>query len=290
VLVTGASGLLGGRLAELLSAWHEVVAAKHHAAVPTGLETVDLDILSRGSLAAALDHARPDVVVHSAALADADRCQADPDLARRANTEATAEIARLCHARGVRLIAISTDLVVRGTQAWSREDDPGEPLLVYGRTKVDAEEAVGREAPDAAIVRVALVTGQGFGPRATATEAIAWALAESRPLLLFTDQFRTPVDTGSVADGLLRLIARPLSGRFHLGGPERLSRHELGLRVADVLGIAPEGIAAVTQATLPLGAPRPADASLDSSRARAELGWTPRALDDAIRDSRPRAL
>src|SRR5262249_19672732 len=186
-------------------------------------------------------------IVHSAALADADRCEADPDLARRANTEASAEIARLCHARGVRLIAISTDLVVPGFLAWNREDDPAEPLLVYCRTKVDAEETVRREAPDAAVVRVALVSGRGFGPRATATEAIAWALAEGRPLRLFTDQFRTPVDTASIADALLRLIARPLSGRFHLGGPERLSRHELGLRVADVLGIPAESIEAAPQ-------------------------------------------
>ena len=57
-----------------------------------------------------------------------------------------------------------------------------------------------------------------------------------------------------------------------------------------MLGIPAEGIEAVTQAALPLAAPRPADASLDSGRARAELGWTPRPLDDAIRDSRPRAL
>jgi dTDP-4-dehydrorhamnose reductase len=103
---------------------------------------------------------------------------------------------------------------------------------------------------------------------------------------LFTDQFRTPIDAASVADALLRLVERPLAGRFHLGGPERLSRHELGLRIARVLGLDAGGIEATTQAALPLGAPRPADASLDSRRARAELGWAPRALDDAIRDSR----
>ena len=286
MLVTGASGLLGGRLAELLAAHHEVVAGRHHAAVPAGLPTVDLDLLSPASLVSALESARPEVVVHAAALADADRCQAEPDLARRANVDASAEVARLCHARGARLIAISTDLVASGERAWIREDDPAEPKLVYGRTKLAGEEAVLATAPGAAVVRVALVLGRGFGPRATASEGIARALSAGRRLALFTDQFRTPIDAASVADALLRLIERPLAGRFHLGGPERLSRHELGLRVARVLGLPDSGIEAATQAALPLGAPRPADASLDSRRARAELDWAPRALDDAIRDSR----
>jgi dTDP-4-dehydrorhamnose reductase len=284
--VTGASGLLGGRLAELLAAHHDVVATRHRGAVPDGLPAVLLDLLSPASLAAAVESARPEVVVHSAALADADRCQAEPELARRTNIDASAALARLCHARGARLIAISTDLVLSSARPWAREDDPAEPTLVYGRTKLESEDAVLAEAPDAAVVRVALVLGRGFGPRATASEAVAWALARGRALRLFTDQFRTPIDAASVADALVRLIDRPLAGRFHLGGPERLSRHELGLRVARVLGLPAGGIETTTQAALPPGARRPSDTSLDSRRARAELDWAPRALDDAIRDSR----
>jgi dTDP-4-dehydrorhamnose reductase len=290
VLVTGASGLVGGRLAELLAAHHEVVATRHHAPVPVGLPAVDLDFLSPDSLSAALEGTHPDVVVHGAALADADRCEAEPDLAHRLNVEASAELARLSHARGARLIAISTDLVLPGDRPWVREDDPVHPRLVYGRTKLEGEEVVLREAPEAAVVRIALVLGRGFGPRATASEAVAWALAAGRRLRLFTDQFRTPVDVDSIADAVLRLIDRPLAGRFHLGGAERLSRHALGLRIARVLGLPEDGIEAITQAAAPLGVPRPAEASLDTRRARAELGWEPRALDDAIRDSRRAAL
>jgi dTDP-4-dehydrorhamnose reductase len=73
---------------------------------------------------------------------------------------------------------------------------------------------------------------------------------------------------------------------FHLGGPERLSRHELGLRVAAVLGLDPSPIQAVRQSELAFDAPRAADASLDSSHARDTLGWEPRPLDEAIRSGR----
>jgi len=127
------------------------------------------------------------------------------------------------------------------------------------------------------------VIGRGFGPRTTATEAITAALVAGRRPRLFEDQYRTPIDPDSVADAVARVVERSAAGRFHLGGAERISRYELGQRVARVLGL-PANIEGTSQAEQ--GVPRPAEASMDSSRARRELGWEPRPLDDAIRDGR----
>jgi dTDP-4-dehydrorhamnose reductase len=115
---------------------------------------------------------------------------------------------------------------------------------------------------------------------------VAWALRAGSGVRLFTDQYRTPVDATSVAGALLALLRVGGEGRYHLGGPERVSRHELGLRVADNLGLSAAGIEAVSQAEVSIGAARPADVSLDSSRARRELGFAPRALEEAIREGR----
>jgi dTDP-4-dehydrorhamnose reductase len=285
--VTGASGLLGGRLAELLASGHDVTAVRHRAPVPEGLAVVDADLLAPEALGPLLDRVRPDAVVHSAALADADACERNPALARRANVDLSLGLARACRARGVRLVALSTDLVLAGDRAWTGEDVPAAPLLLYGRTKLDGESAILADHAEAAVLRVALVLGRGFGPRTTASEGVASALAAGRPVRLFTDQFRTPIDPESLADAIARVLARTVSGRFHVGGAERLSRHEIGVRVARVLDLPVQGIEAVTQASHPLaGAPRPADVSLDCGRARRELGWEPRPLDDAIRESR----
>lgn len=287
MLVTGASGLLGGRLADLLARGHDVTAVRHRAPVPPGLAVVDADLLAPDALGPLLDRARPDAVVHSAALADPDACERDPDLARRANVLLSLDLARACRARGVRLVALSTDLVLAGDRAWTSEDVPAAPLLLYGRTKLDGESAILAEDAEATVLRVALVLGRGFGPRTTASEGLASALAAGRPVRLFTDQFRTPIDPESLADAIARVLARTVSGRFHIGGSERSSRHEIGLRVARVLGLPLQGIEAVTQASYPAaGVRRPADVSLDCGRARRELGWEPRALDDAIRESR----
>jgi dTDP-4-dehydrorhamnose reductase len=287
VLVTGAAGLLGGRVAALVARRFDVVAARHRAAPPAGLADVELDLLDPASLAGALERSRCDAVVHCAAQSNPDRCEEEPGPAERLNAEATAELARACHRHGLRLVALSTDLVFAGDRAFAREEDATGPPLVYGRTKLDGEVAALAEAPDTAVLRVALVAGRGHGTKGTSTESVAWALRAGRPLRLYTDQIRTPVDSASVAEAVVRVLERPLSGRFHLGGRERVSRYELGLRVAAVLGLNAEGIAPVTTAEMPQAGRRPLDSSLDISRARRELGWEPRGLDEAIRDGRP---
>jgi dTDP-4-dehydrorhamnose reductase len=195
-------------------------------------------------------------------------------------------LGRLCRDRGLRLVALSTDLVFRGDRAPLREDDPADPPSVYGRTKLLGEEAVLAACPSAAVARVALTLGRGHGTRGTSTESVLWALRKGDSVRLFTDEYRTPVDPESVADALVRLLERGGSGRFHLGGPERLSRHALGLRVARAFGLPDSGIVPGLQADHAGPDPRAADVSLDSTRARRELGWEPRPIDDAIRESR----
>jgi dTDP-4-dehydrorhamnose reductase len=287
VLVTGAAGLLGGRVAALVARRFDVVAARHRAAPPAGLADVELDLLDPASLAGALERSRCDAVVHCAAQSNPDRCEEEPGPAERLNAEATAELARACHRHGLRLVALSTDLVFAGDRAFAREEDATGPPLVYGRTKLDGEVAALAEAPDTAVLRVALVAGRGHGTKGTSTESVAWALRAGRPLRLYTDQIRTPVDSASVADAVVRALERPVVGRFHLGGPERVSRYELGLRVAAVMGLSAEAIAPVTTTEMPQVGRRPLDTSFDSSRARRELGWEPRGLEEAIRDGRP---
>jgi dTDP-4-dehydrorhamnose reductase len=286
VLVTGAGGLVGGRLATLLSARFAVVAGWHTAPPPAGLPEVQVDLLSTPALEVALKKARPDGVVHAAALADADWCEREPGLAERMNVGVSEALAALCEKRGTRLVVVSTDLVFSGDRAFVGETDTPRPILVYGRTKLKGEEAALARAPGAAVVRVALVHGRGHGRRASASEAIAWRLRAGEPVALFTDQYRTPVDAQSVAAGLEGLLLGAASGIFHFGGPERLSRHALGLRVAEVLGLPAHLIRPALQAELPLPAPRPADVSLDCRRAGELLGWKPRSVDDGIREGR----
>jgi dTDP-4-dehydrorhamnose reductase len=274
--------MLAGRLASDTI----VVAGRHHARVPPGIETVALSLSSRSSIDQAVDRARPDAIVHCAALANADRCESEPPLAHEINVAAPSYIARTCRRRGIRLIALSTDLVFAGDSAPFNERDLARPILAYGRTKRLGEQAVLAEASDSVVVRVALIHGRGFGRGGTSSETVLWTLRAGRPMFCFTDQYRTPIDGESVAEAILRLLQGAQSGLFHLGGADRVSRYELALRVANLFRLQEELVRPVSQSSSPMGARRPADVSLVSDRARRELGWEPRPLEVGILESR----
>jgi len=224
--------------------------------------------------------------VHAAVLSRAEDCETRPDEAERVNARLPGLVADACRERGLRLVALSTDLVFSGDRPFASERDTAGPLNLYGRTKLAGEEAVLRGCPEAAVARVALVLGCGHGPRATSSEQVLRALRARRPITLYVDEYRTPVDPESVADAVARLLARAGSGVYHLGGPERISRHELGRRVARAFDLSDEGLLAGSQADHTGPDRRAPDVSLDSSRARRELGWEPRPLEAAIRKSR----
>jgi dTDP-4-dehydrorhamnose reductase len=286
LLITGASGLLGGRLAELLSREFEVVAALHRSPPPQGLAGVALDLASPESLERAVAEAGAEAVVHAAALADPEACHRDPALAFRINAEPCAALARLARRLGLHVVGLSTDLVFDGAAPGRREDDAPSPGLVYGRSKRQGETAL-LESGCAAVARVALVCGRGHGPRGTASEAVAWRLGRGEAVRLFTDQFRTPVDPESVAEAVGRILRGRHRGVFHLGGAERLSRFELGRRTASALGLDGRGLLPVEHGQEPLAPPRPADVSLDIAATTARLGWRPRPLEAALRQGRP---
>jgi dTDP-4-dehydrorhamnose reductase len=286
ILITGASGLLGGRLSLLLSSDHQIVGLTRSRPAPEGISSVSADLNDGAAVAAALEQARPDAVVHCAALADAEVCEREPERAFRENLAATTQLAGACRSRGTRLVAISTDLVFEGGQAFSSETSEARPLTVYGRSKLAAEEVTLRTSPDSVVLRVALVNGLGHGPRLTASESVARQLRKGEPITLYEDEWRTPVDPESVAQALRAVLRRrEAGGRFHIAGAERLSRTGLGEIVARAFGLDASLILRAPQSSH-RGAPRPADVSLGITRAREELGFSPRSLEAAVREGR----
>ncbi|MCL4821571.1 MAG: sugar nucleotide-binding protein [Vicinamibacteria bacterium] len=288
VLVTGAGGLLGGALCqELATLGLLVTAGIRSAPAPTGFPTARYDLERPETASPALAASRAEVVIHCAALADADACERDPGRARSLNVEATVALAEACARAGARLAFVSTDLVfgAESDPGLRSEDYPARPLSAYGRTKL-AAEGIALRVRGNAVFRVALVTGRGHGPRGSATEAVAWALGAGRPLRLFDDQYRTPVDPRSLARLFASWAAGAHDGLFHAGGPERVSRLELGRRVATTLGLPVERIAAAGQDDVPALAARPKQAAMDSGRARRLFGWEPEPLLAAIRAGR----
>jgi dTDP-4-dehydrorhamnose reductase len=184
-----------------------------------------VDLADATALAAWLARARPEVVLHAAALSSIVGCERDAALALRVNAHAAAT---LC-AHAARVVFVSTDLVFAGDRAPYAPGDAPRPLSVYGRTKARGEEAVLRTARGL-VVRLPLLFGPSFDGRRGATDMIRAAAAEGRAVTLFTDEYRTPLHVDDAAQTLLDLAAGEQAGVMHLAGRERVSRSELGQR------------------------------------------------------------
>jgi dTDP-4-dehydrorhamnose reductase len=285
ILITGASGLLGPYLlrewgsARGVAAWS---GSRQGEFFGVPLRTVDLG--DPDGVARAFRQAQPDVVVHAAARARVADCFGDPQGAHRVNVGGTATLASLCVLTGARLVFVSTDLVFDGERAPYREEDAALPLSVYGKTKLEAEAAV-RALPGGVVVRVSLLYGPSLlsGRPSFFDDQVA-ALRAGRPLTLFRDEWRTPLDLDTAAKALLAVARSDVTDVVHVGGPERLSRLEMGGRLTQFLGVDGADIAAVERAQAPAAEPRPRDVSLDSSHWRRlfpALPWP--SWDEAMR-------
>jgi dTDP-4-dehydrorhamnose reductase len=269
ILVTGASGQLGGYLLRRLSGHRLTVIAwsGSHRGECFGSVLQPVDLSNPDAVRTAFREAKPEVVLHAGALARISNCHRDPDLARRINTDGSALLADLAAESGARLLLVSTDLVFDGERGCYREEDPAAPLSVYGRSKADAEAAV-LAVPRGVVARLSLLYGPSVVGRPSFFDEQVAALRAGRPVTLFADEWRTPLALSAAAEALVTLAQSDCTGLFHLGGPERLSRLEMGQRLAGFLGVSASTIVAVNRADAPSPEPRPRDTSLDSSRWR----------------------
>lgn len=285
-LVTGASGVLGGYvLRELGSRRWPVAAWTGRRAWDVGeVRARPVDLRDRDAVVCAFAEARPDAVLHLAARSSVADCHRDPAAARAVNAAGTALLADLAERTRARLVHVSTDLVFDGEEAPYAESATPAPLSVYGRTKREGELALAGR-PRQLTVRVSLLYGPSLGgSRGSFFDTQCQALRRGGPLPLFVDEWRTPLDLPTAAQALVALAASDVEGVLHLGGPERLSRWEMGRRLAAVLDLDSSSLVAAPRAAVPAAEPRPRDVSLDSSRCRGlfpQLPWP--GFEEAVR-------
>jgi len=206
----------------------------------------------------------------------AERTQAIIYTAHRAADRAVAvdgaqAAASAAAALGARFLYISTDQVFDGERAPYAETAPAQPLLPHGRLKLEAEVMVKDSCPGAVILRSSLLVGIS-GDRVYPPYE-GYQLSAGLPVDAYADEWRTPVLADDVAHAAWDLVLGEVSGTFHVGGPERLSRHEMAMKLCAILGY---DAGLVRPAQRPTD--RPKDTSLDARRLTGLLGWSPRAI------------
>ena len=274
IVITGATGTLGRAFAR---------TCERRGLSYSLTRRQDMDVAEPDSVTRLLDAITPWAVINTAGYVRVDDAERERDACFRENARGPAHLAEACARRGVRLATFSSDLVFDGTKgAPYVEDDPPNPLNVYGESKVEAERRVLEIMPSALVVR----TSAFFGPwdaHNFVTVALR-VLASGEPFVAASDGRVSPSYVPDLVDATLDLLIGGEGGLRHLANDGSVTWAELATMAAKLVGLDAERVEAVPTARLDLAARRPPDTTLGSARGKL-LPPLPDSLERYIHES-----
>lgn len=233
-------------------------------------QALRLDLSEEASLLAQLSRVRPQIVIHAAVL-QVDACEHDPELAERVNVIASRRIAEWCEEARARLVYISSDLVFDGVKGDYVETDTAHPVMLYGKNKLAAEQAVLAACPSACVARLPLMYGFPVAGGSNFFLNLLVRLQRRERVPVFHDQYRTPGLVNNMAEAVWELARTEFRGVLHLAGATRGSRYEMARMVCRLAGLNETLLDPVSMFNVPLPAARPQDVSLNCALAQSFL-------------------
>lgn len=284
VLITGASGLLGGNILNLLpKSWNVVGVVNKHGLAPINkkitIAECDLSNLCYDKL---FEQYGPfDFVIHTAALADVDRCEEDKDLAYKLNVVFVKSISDFCKIHDAFLLHISSDHVFDGNNGNYSENDKTGAVNYYAETKLLAEQEIKKSGINYAIIRTNF-----FGYNIQQKDDIAgWmvnSLRSGMPIRLFNDVFFSPILINYLAEYIFEIVERKDKGIFHLAASDSCSKYDFGMKLAKIFNLDDSLITAISVDSSCLSVKRPKNMSLDVSAAVNKFKRKLPSIDESI--------
>lgn len=236
-LVIGASGFIGTHLMdELRQSGHTAIGTSFRSNLPGFLKFNLLEDTLTASIPGDFLQEEPPVIVLAAVQGNMDQCLSNRELSHRINVVQPIALIREAAALGCPIALLSTGHVFDGTIGCRKETDPVRPANEYGRQKLEVENFLLTELPEALIVRMDKVVGEDLLHHHLLSEW--WWQAQTRkPIFCVKDMEISPTSVRDIARGLRLGTERQLRGIYHLAGPDRLTRTELAKRFCDYGGV-----------------------------------------------------
>jgi len=283
VLITGASGMLGHRLAiQAIKEGFETLGTYHQRRVKIKkAKTLPLDITSFNSVKKVFEDFQPQIVIHTAALTNVDLCEEKPEEAYKINALGSKNIASLCAERKAKLIYISTDYVFDGEKGSYTETDKPYPLGVYARTKLEGEKEVSW-LTEALIFRCTIY-GWHLDEQKSIPEWVIDNLQKKSKIRAFTDRIISPIYTGNLAEILFEALKKNLNGVYHLGSKRPVSIFNFALKIAEIYNLDKSLIEEGKMEDFAFKARRPKDSSLCVNKIERALGKDMPGIEEGLK-------
>jgi len=234
VLITGCGGMLGSAVYPYFVKRYESVLATDKDVNEEWL--VHLDVRDSEKLEQVFSEHHPGLVVHLAAETDLEYCETHADIAEETNAVATRHIAQLCEKYQATLAYVSTAGVFDGEKTERYiESDPPNPLMVYGRTKLQGEQYATDDCSRTFIVRAGWMMGGGREKEKKFIFKILEQLGNGRrEVFAVNDRWGTPTYTYDFADNFFKLLQTKKYGLYHMACGGTGTRHDVAHEILTI--------------------------------------------------------
>ena len=277
LLITGSSGQLGTTLQDLLAKHYEIVCTTRHG---NSNNTFNLNITNKIMLKEVLDATKPDLIINLAAMTNVDLCERDPSSAKQINLLG---VENICNLFNGKIIQISSDYVFDGKMGPYSEDDNTNPISIYGKTKLLAEKVVLNHNDENIVLRTNVLYSYNSNTNACFVNWVVRSLKEKTQINVVNDQYNNPTWTKSISRVILLCIQKKISGLYHWGDRDILSRYQFSQKIAKIFNLDKSLIKPIKTSELSQVAKRPLKSGLISKKMEEAINVYAPAVEDCLR-------
>ena len=285
ILLTGKTGQIGGELNDIVSDLGNLIT----------VDKEQLDLSKPNSIEPVILEIKPDIIINPAAYTTVDKAEEEPGLAMTVNAIAPGLLAKAARKVGAGLIHYSTDYVFDGySEIPYKEEDPPNPLNVYGKTKLAGEKALAEAGIPFLIIR----TGWVYSLHGKSFLRTIKKLAEEKDIIqVVDDQIGAPTWARSVALKTHQILKQclnkkwletkdpSLSGIFHLTCQGKTSWHGFARKVLNISNASQNiKLISIPTSDYPTPATRPSNSLLNNEKIQKVFGLDMPHWEDALKD------
>jgi len=288
ILLTGANGLLGQKMVELVSKQneYELIATSrgdNRLSNKIGYTYHSLDITDKEDVDMVMEKFKPDYVINSAAMTNVDQCETMKDECWQLNVRAVEYLVEACQKHNSFLLHLSTDFIFDGESGPYDEEAIPKPISYYGSSKLAAERVLMKSKLRWSIARTVLV--YGIADDMSRSNIVLWvkkSLEEKKTIQVVNDQWRTPTLAEDLAEGCFLILKKEATGIFNISGKDFLSPYQMAIKTADFFGLDKSFIVESDSTKFTQPAKRPPKTGFIIDKAVNQLGYQPHSFEEGI--------
>jgi len=278
--VIGAKGMLGRDLVKVL--YSTFRTDKHSDWEVLEWDIDEIDIREEKTTVTKIESFHPEIVINVAGYTDVNGCESNEEEAFAVNAEGMKHVALGALQCRAKVVYLSTDYIFDGKKREPYlEDDPPNPLNVYGRSKWKGEQYVRELLEDALIIRTQWLYGR-FGNNFVSS--ILRQGREKKVLSIVNDQIGSPTYTVDLSEAISVLLKYDVRGVFHVANSDLCTWYTLGQAILKLSGMERVKVIPISSKELGRPAVRPPYSVLNCQKLRQVTGMTLRPWVEALKD------